>query len=195
MVEVLLVEVEEDGDMRGIVGVLQLVCRQFGYDGGAVVDLLQDVEKRCADIAGQQGVADRVGEDMVDERGGGAFPLRAGDSDNILAVGHQKKLRLRHKFLSGNEVVEVVEVDTGRFEDDIVLVEVTVVLFARHNFQVFVFQKIIGMQQRIFVCHRDGQVGIVLADKFLGRHSLASESHDDDFFAFEKLDDLVFFHA
>ena len=145
------------------------------------MDLLKDVEKRCADIAGQQGVADRVGEDVVDERGGGAFPLRSGDSDDILAVGHQKKFCLRHEFLSGNEVVEVVEVDTGRFEDDIVLVEVPVVLFARHNFQVLVFQETIGVQQRIFVGHCDGQVGIVLADKLVGRHSLASESHDDDF--------------
>ena len=105
---------------------------------------------------------------MVDERGGGAFPFRAGDSDDILAVGHQKKLRLRHKFLSGNEVVEVVEVDTGRFENDIVLVEVTVVLFARHHFQMFVFQKFIGVQQWIFVGDGDREVGIVLADKLVG---------------------------
>ena len=111
MVKMFLKEVEQDGDVRRVVGVFQLVRRQFRHNHGIVIDILNHVEERDADVADQHSVAFGVRQNVVDKGRGGAFALSTGHADDVFAVGHQEKFGLRTELLPRNEVVDIVEVD------------------------------------------------------------------------------------
>ena len=88
MVEVLLEEVEHDGNMGRAVQHFELVAGEFGHDDGVLVELFDDIEEGDADIAGQDAAGDEVG----DEAGGGGLPLGAGDADGEVGVDLEEEV-------------------------------------------------------------------------------------------------------
>ena len=89
-------DVEQDGDVAiEAEGQVDLVAAEF-EDINAVFRerlLRQDGQ---ADVAAEAGVAAGVGENMVDESGGGGFAVGAGDADDL--VRRQAGARLRKEF-------------------------------------------------------------------------------------------------
>ena len=94
MVEMLLIDVEQNGDMRGNGGVFKLVCRQFCHDDRIIIQLVHNIEEGYADIACQKGVSTAIGQDVVNQRGSGTFALGACNSDYLVIISVQEQFCL-----------------------------------------------------------------------------------------------------
>ena len=190
VVEVLLVNVEEHGVVGRAVDELELVGGEFGHDGGLVVQLLDDVEEGHADVAGEECLAAGRLEDVVDERGGGALALGAGDAHHLLVAGLQEEVALRGDALGVHEIVEVVKADARGFQDEVVVVEPLVVAFAGDVGEGRVVE-LVGAQVGVPVGHGDGHIGEVFAQEEVRGDALLAEAEDDDLAASEGIDDIV----
>lgn len=190
VVEVLLVDVEQYGVVGRAFDELKLVGGELSYDNGLFGHLFDDVEEGDTDVSGQDGVFAGRLEYMVYERRCGAFPLGAGDADNLFVVSFEEEVCLRCDALGVNPVVDIIEADAGGFEDEVVLVEVLVIAGAFNEFQLFVGE-IIGFEVGVCICHGERHVGKVFAYESVGGDALFAEAEDDYFFAFDGIDDII----
>ena len=81
-VEVVWLDVENDGDMRRALEVPELEAAELIDDEIAGADLVEDVEGGMADVADQPDTVTESGEEIANKGAGGAFALGAGDADD-----------------------------------------------------------------------------------------------------------------
>ena len=94
VIEVLLEEVEEHCDMRATVDIFELVAAELGHDDAILAQVVEDVEQRYADVAGE----DAAGQQVVDETCGGGLALGTCDADGHVAVDLKEKVGQRGAF-------------------------------------------------------------------------------------------------
>ena len=190
VVEVLLIEVEENGVVGRTADELELMGGKFRHHHCLFGHLVEDVEEGHADVAGKDGVPSGAFQKVVDKGGRGAFALGAGDAHDLFVIGLQKQIGLGGDALNIDEVVGLRKTDAGGFEDEIVFVEPLVVAGSRDEFQ-FAVVKFIGFEVGIAVCHGEGHFGEVLADETVGGDTFFAESEDDDFFVTDGIYNVI----
>ncbi len=122
MVQMLLMNVQQDRHMRRDMNVLQLMTGQFADDKGFVMDLLEYVEDRDADIARKDGVPAVFLQNMAEQSGDGALSLGSGDADDLFPVGCKEDLSLgRNAAAVFGRVLR--KDDAGTLKDEIVVVQ------------------------------------------------------------------------
>lgn len=123
MVEVLLIEVKYYPNMWGLVDILELVARELGNDECLLVNLVEDVEKGYAYVAGQDGAmlgAESLVEYVVDKSGGSALAFGAGDSNSEVVIDLKKDIGLRGDGAKVATPLELHGRDAWGFDDKVV---------------------------------------------------------------------------
>ena len=91
MVQMLLEQVEQHRDMGCAMDILQLVAGELGHNDAALAEVVEDVEQRDANVAGQ----DAAWQQMVYQTGGGGLALGAGNANGHVAIYLQKEVGQR----------------------------------------------------------------------------------------------------
>ena len=120
MVEMLLEKIEEHADMGGTMDILELMAGELGHDNRLVVELVGDVEKGYAHIAGHKGVGRMLAHDGGDEIGRGTLALGTGYAYGLLAVDLEEDIGLGGYGVEIAQALEDEGGDAWRLDDEIV---------------------------------------------------------------------------
>ena len=80
--------------MRATVDILELVAAEFRHHDAVLAQVVEDVEERYADVAGE----DAAGQQVVDEACGGGLALGTSDADGHVAIDLKEEVGQRGAF-------------------------------------------------------------------------------------------------
>ena len=121
VIQMLLVNIQKDCNVRRHMDIFQLMARQLTYNAGSWCDLLQNIKKRNADIAGKDCIHTALLQNVIKQGRSGTFSFGTGDTDDLFPVSFKE-----HFCLGCNQTGVVVSSlwkhDSGTFEDHIIII-------------------------------------------------------------------------
>ena len=173
MVQMLLEHIEQHSHAGTVMHKLELMGGKLIDHDAVRLDLFHHIETGDADVAGQDGIAPRRLQQMVNQRGGGAFPFGAGDPDGLAMELTEEQVGLRGDFNALD--VDVFQGDSRGLDDDIVIA---------HRLQIMVAE--VGHAfHLVFVGHRHLRVRQVLVQETQGGSPFPAKAKHEDAFPFE----------
>ena len=118
---------------------------------------------------------------MVYQRRGGTFALRSGHANHLLVVAVQKQFGLRCDAVRLDKIVDMVEIDTGSLENQVVIIQIVSVFLSQNKFQFRIVLVFAGVEDLASVGRHNLHVGEVFAQETVGRRAFATKTEDDDF--------------
>ena len=185
VVKVFLIEIEYHADMGGVPDEFQLVTAHFKDNGCVVIHLVDVIEAGNPDIADKDGVVVVVFQQVVEQGGGSALALGAGNAEGVFAERGQK-----HFCLGGQPVDDVFGMkdgNTGTFEDIVEAVEVGSLCFRVPEPTV----RIRGHVDLLGIGKRQRHLRIDRADVMEGGNTFPSHAPDHDVLILNKGDDIL----
>ena len=80
-----------------------------------------------------------------------------------------------------DKIVDMVEIDTGSLENQVVIVEVVSVFLSQDKFQFRIVLVFAGVENLAPVGRHNFHIGEVFAQETVGRRAFATKTEDDDF--------------
>ena len=80
-----------------------------------------------------------------------------------------------------DKIVDMVEIDTGSLENQVVIIQIVSVFLSQNKFQFRIVLVFASVEDLASVCRHNLHVGEVFAQESVGRRALATKTEDDDF--------------